>query len=102
MSKFRNPEIDALFEAILTLKDIDECYMFFEDACTIKEIKEIAQRFQVARLLNDGQNYQEVNAQTSVSTATICRVNKCLNYGSGGYRTAIERLKEKGNTADAE
>lgn len=102
MSKFRNPEIDALFEAILTLKDINECYMFFEDACTIKEIREIAQRFQVARLLNDGQNYQEVNAATSASTATICRVNKCLNYGSGGYRTAIERLREKGGTADAE
>ncbi len=102
MSKFRNQEIDALFEAILSLKDIDECYMFFEDACTIKEIKEIAQRFQVARLLHAGQNYQEVNTQTSVSTATICRVNKCLNYGSGGYRTAIERLQEKGNTTDDE
>lgn len=100
MSKFRNAEIDALFDAILSLKDIDECYMFFEDACTIKEIKEIAQRFQVARLLHSGQNYQEVNAKTSVSTATICRVNKCLNYGTGGYRTAIERLEAKGNNTD--
>lgn len=102
MSKFKSPEIDALFEAILSLEDIDECYMFFEDACTIKEIKEIAQRFQVARLLHAGQNYQEVNTKTSVSTATICRVNKCLNYGSGGYRTAIERLKLKGNIPDAQ
>lgn len=96
MSNFRNAETDALFEAILSLENTQELYMFFEDVCTIKEIKEMAQRFQVARLLNAGQNYQEVNTQTGVSTATICRVNKCLNYGEGGYLTAINRLKKEG------
>lgn len=96
MSNLRNEETDALFEAILTLKSIDECYLFFEDACTIKELKEIAQRFYVAKLLRDGQNYQEINAKTGMSTATICRVNKCLNYGGGGYSTVIERLEKEG------
>lgn len=98
MSNFANTETDALMEAILSLKTTDELYMFFEDACTIKEIKEIAQRFQVARLLHAGSNYQDVNTRTGVSTATICRVNKCLNYGAGGYRTAIERLTKSGES----
>ncbi len=93
MSNFRNEEIDNLFRAILTLESVEECYLFFEDACTIKELNEIAQRFQVACLLDEGRNYQEVNKETGASTATICRVNKCLNYGGGGYRTAIDRLK---------
>ncbi|MDO5123341.1 MAG: YerC/YecD family TrpR-related protein [Eubacteriales bacterium] len=96
MNKLKSDEIDALFEAILTLENTDECYKFFEDACTIKELRDIAQRFHVARLLRDGGNYQEINAKTGMSTATICRVNKCLNYGDGGYSTAIDRLKEKG------
>lgn len=98
MSNLRNSETDALFEAILSLDSLEECYRFFDDACTIKEMKEIAQRFYVARLLHSGKNYQEVNAATGVSTATICRVNKCLNYGEGGYRTAIERLEKEGKT----
>lgn len=95
MSKLRNQEIDRLFEAILTLGSVEECYQFFEDACTIKEINEIAQRFQVACQLAAGKNYQEVNKETGASTATICRVNKCLNYGDG-YRAVIERLKKEG------
>jgi len=96
MNKIRNQEIDRLFEAVLTLRSVEECYRFFEDACTIKEIREIAQRFQVACALDAGRNYQDVNKETGASTATICRVNKCLNYGDGGYRTAIDRLKEGG------
>lgn len=96
MSKLRNQEIDHLFEAILALQSVEECYHFFEDACTIKEINEIAQRFQVACQLDAGMNYQEVNKQTGASTATICRVNKCLNYGNDGYRTVIDRLKKEG------
>lgn len=96
MSKIRNQEIDHLFEAILALQSVEECYNFFEDACTIKEINEIAQRFQVACQLDAGMNYQEVNKETGASTATICRVNKCLNYGNEGYRTVIDRLKKEG------
>ena len=96
MSNFRSAETDTLFEAILTLNTKEELEHFFEDVCTIKEIKEIAQRFLVARLLDSGQNYQEITAATGVSTATICRVNKCLNYGDGGYRTAIDRIGKEG------
>ncbi len=96
MSKIRSQEIDCLFEAILALESVEECYRFFEDACTIKELNEIAQRFQVACQLDAGKNYQEVNKETGASTATICRVNKCLNYGSDGYRTVLDRLKKRG------
>lgn len=94
MSKLQHPAKDHLFEAILTLKTVGECYRFFEDACTIKEIQEIAQRFEVARLLAEGKSYPVIHEETGASTATICRVNKCLQYGDGGYRTALERLKE--------
>ena len=96
MSNIRNQETDRLFQAVLALNSVEECYRFFEDACTIKEIREIAQRFQVACALDAGKNYQEVNKETGASTATICRVNKCLNYGDGGYRTVIDRMKEEG------
>ncbi len=95
MTKLRNQEIDNLFEAILALESVEECYQFFEDACTIKELGDIAQRFQVACRLAAGQNYQEVNKATGASTATICRVNKCLNYGDG-YKAVIDRLKKDG------
>ncbi len=95
MSKFRNEETDLLFKAILSLKDAEECYRFFEDACTIKEMQEIAQRFSVACKLDAGKNYQEVNKETGASTATICRVNKCLNYGNDGYRMVIDRIKRE-------
>ena len=94
MSHLKNPEVDQLFKAILSLQSIEECYQFFEDACTIKEVREIAQRFSVACALVEGKNYQEINKESGASTATICRVNKCLNYGDGGYRIAIDRLKE--------
>ncbi len=99
MSNFRNAETDALLEAILSMENTEELYQFLEDVCTIKEIREMAQRFHVARLLSSGQNYQEVNSQTGVSTATICRVNKCLNYGTGGYLTAINRIKKEGQNS---
>lgn len=94
MSNLRNAEADQLFEAILSLQTVEECYRFFEDACTIKEVQEIAQRFHVAQALSAGKNYQEVNKETGASTATICRVNKCLNYGNGGYRTVLERMQK--------
>ncbi len=91
--KYQNPAVDRLFQAILTLKNQEECARFFEDACTIKEILEIAGRFEVACQLTENKSYQQISKDTGVSTTTISRVNRCLQYGGGGYRTAIERLK---------
>ena len=85
---------DKLFQAILSLQTVDECYEFFEDACTIKEIEEIAQRFEVAEHLWQGKSYNEINQLTGASTATICRVKKCLVYGNSGYKLALERMAQ--------
>lgn len=93
MDKIHTKEVDELFEAILTLKNVEECYLFFEDACTIKEIMDIAQRLKTAKMLSDGANYAEINRETGCSTATISRVRKCLEYGDGGYRTVINRVR---------
>ncbi len=87
----RNENIDRVFEAILSLKDIDECYRFFEDICTIKEIQDIAQRYEVARLLTQKKNYNEITKSTGASSTTITRVNKCLMYGNDGYKMVMER-----------
>ncbi|MBR7111341.1 MAG: TrpR-like protein YerC/YecD [Clostridia bacterium] len=96
MFQMKNESLDRFFEAILKLEDMDDCYRFFEDVCTVKEIREIAQRLDVAKYLSEGKNYQEISATTGASTATISRVNKCLNYGSGGYKNMLEKLKESG------
>lgn len=82
------------FNAVLSLKTAEECQAFFKDVCTIKELQDLTQRLQVAMLLDQGRNYQEISKQTSVSSATISRVNRCLVYGDGGYRTVLDRLKE--------
>lgn len=95
MKKLHNKDVDTLFEAILSLKTVEECYTFFEDACTIKEIIEIAQRLKAAKMLREGVNYAEISKETGMSTATISRVNKCLEYGNGGYNTVLDRLAEK-------
>ena len=95
MEKLHTKEVDALFEAILSLDTVDECYKFFEDACTVKEILDIAQRLKAAKMLRNGKNYMEVCAETGMSSATISRVSRCLEYGSGGYDLAIKRLTEK-------
>ena len=84
---------DKFYKAILTLKTEDECANFFEDIFTIQEMESITQRFEVACLLDEGKSYIDINKSTGASTATICRVSKCLNYGDGGYKTVIERLK---------
>ena len=98
MKSFHNEDMDHLFQGILTLKTPEECYAFFEDVCTIKELQAMAQRFRVAAQLNDSKNYNEIQLSTGASSATISRVNKCLVYGSGGYTTALQRLaKEKEN-----
>ena len=79
----------ALFEAILKLENQDECRVFFEDICTFKELQDLSQRYLVAQMLNEGKNYQEICRATGASTATICRVNKCLMYGEG-YRVVLD------------
>lgn len=98
MKQLHSPETDKLFEAILSLKTAEECYMFFEDICTIKEVQAMSQRLQVACQLEAGKNYAEVYEDTGVSSATISRVNKCLLYGNGGYRMVLERLKKAGES----
>ena len=82
------------FNAVLSLQTAEECQAFFKDVCTIKELQDLTQRLQVAVLLDRGKNYQEISKQTSVSSATISRVNRCLVYGDGGYRTVIDRMKK--------
>ncbi len=99
MQNFHSESINRLFEAIKTLDTQEEFYAFFEDICTITEIKDIAQRLDTAIMLDEGNNYQTISKEIGISTATIGRVSKCLNYGSGGYRLAIDRLKEKENEA---
>lgn len=96
MERLHNKDVDRLFEAILSLETVEECYSFFEDACTVKEIQDIAQRLKAAAMLRDGENYTVVSRETGMSTATISRVNKCLSYGGGGYQTVLERLEKKG------
>ena len=94
MANYKTSGTDRLFDVIAALNSREECYKFFEDICTIKEIKEMSQRLEVAALLAMGKSYQEVNAETGVSTATISRVSKCLSYGSGGYKNALEILSD--------
>ena len=95
MNRMNSKDIDRLFEAILTLETIEECYKFFEDICTVKEIQDIAQRLKAASMLVNGENYTVVSRETGMSTATISRVNKCLGYGDGGYKLVLERLDKK-------
>lgn len=100
--KIKNESTEALFEAILTLKTIDECYAFFDDLCTVPEIKAMAQRYKVARMLDKGEIYTEIVSETGASTATISRVNRALNYGSDGYSLAIERTKQAAKDSEVE
>ncbi len=91
----KTPDTDFLFEAVLTLKSVDECYNFFEDLCTASEIREFSRRFAVAKMLSEKKSYNEIVAETGLSTATISRVNTCLKYGAGGYALALERASKK-------
>jgi TrpR-related protein YerC/YecD len=88
-----NESLKELYHIIADLNSAEACEAFFNDICTIKELQDLSQRWQVAKLLNEGKNYQEISGTTGVSTATICRVNKCLMYGSGGYQSALEKVK---------
>ena len=94
-SKFKSQVMDEFFEAVLLLKDLDDCYRFFEDVCTIDELRSMTQRMQVAKLLAEKKTYSEIEELTKASTATISRINKCLVYGAGGYELVIDRLKEE-------
>ena len=95
MKPYHNQDMDWLFDGILSLQSKEECYAFFDDVCTIKELQAMAQRFRVAYQLSTNKNYNEIQADTGASSATISRVNKCLMYGSGGYATALQRLAEE-------
>ena len=93
--KIRTEEVDHLFEAILCLKNKEECYTFFEDVCTINELLSLSQRFEVAKMLTDKRTYLDISEKTGASTATISRVNRSLNYGNDGYEMVFSRMKEK-------
>lgn len=93
MSKsVRTKEVKHLFEAILSLESMEECFTFFEDVCTMNEILSISQRFEVAKMLRDGKTYLEIAESTGASTATISRVNRSLNYGNDGYDMVLNRV----------
>ncbi|MBD5095002.1 MAG: TrpR-related protein YerC/YecD [Subdoligranulum sp.] len=93
---------DALFRAILALQTPEECRVFFEDLCTMKEVEDMAQRLTAARLLLEGCTYEQIVRHVAISTATISRINRCIQYGQGGYRTILERVKEQQEAAGEE
>ena len=90
-NKLKDEKMDELFSAILSLKNKEECYGFFDDLCTISELKSMSQRYQVAMMLEKGRVYSEIASETGASTATISRVNRALNYGSDGYKLVLSR-----------
>ena len=92
--KIKNEQNDALFNAILTLKNIDECYAFFEDICSVNELNTISQRLKIVKMIREGKVYSEIAAETGASTATITRVNRSIQYGNGIYEMVFERLKK--------
>ena len=94
-SKFANQDIDDLFEMMLKLETIEECYRFFEDLCTIKEVFDMAQRLKVAKMLEEKHSYQDIVKETKASTATISRVAKSLTYGAEGYHALFKKTKKK-------
>ncbi|MEW6523727.1 MAG: YerC/YecD family TrpR-related protein [Bacillota bacterium] len=97
--RLRSPGVDRLFDAILTLQTVEECYRFFHDLLTIGEIQSFAQRFEAACMLADGRTYDEVVKKTGMSTATVSRIKRFLHYGADGYRLAIARLNAVSRTA---
>ena len=94
MSLRRDPQTDALFRSILSLESVEECYRYFEDLCTVKEVRDMSQRLEVAGLMRGGSSYLSAQQATGASSATIGRVKRCLDYGSGGYGIILDRMKE--------
>ena len=95
----KNRQTDELFASVLLLKSVEDCYRYFEDLCTIQEVRDLSQRLEIAKALDTGSSYQSTIEKTGVSTATIGRVKRCLNYGAGGYRLILDRMREGGNKA---
>ncbi len=93
MEKFNKESVEKFFNVILNLETVEECYKFFEDLCTVKELQDMGQRLDVALLLEEGNNYNVISSKVGASSATISRVNKCLMYGSGGYNLAIKKIR---------
>jgi TrpR-related protein YerC/YecD len=93
LDKIRDKALNQLFEAILKLQTVEECYRFFDDLCTVGEIKSLAQRLEVARMLRKGYTYHQIETETGASTATISRVKRCLHYGADGYSLVLDRLE---------
>ena len=91
--KIRTESVDHLFEAILNLQNKEECYLFFEDVCTVNELLSLSQRFEVAKMLREKKTYLEIAEKTGASTATISRVNRSLNYGNDGYEMVFKRME---------
>lgn len=100
IDKLRGKELDQLFLSILSLKDLEECYRFFDDLCTINEIQSLARCLEVARMLREGNTYHKIESETGASTATISRVKRCLNYGNDAYEMALDRVN-KGESSSA-
>jgi TrpR-related protein YerC/YecD len=98
IDKLRGKQLDQLFDAILSLKDREECYRFFDDIATMSEIQSISQRLQVAKMLTEGQTYSAIEQETKASTATISRVRRCINYGSDGYQMVLGRILDDKET----
>ncbi|WP_368653085.1 YerC/YecD family TrpR-related protein [Ornithinibacillus sp. 4-3] len=94
IDKLRDEQLDQLFDAILSLETREDCYKFFDDLATMNEINSLKQRFQVAKLLTEGRTYNDIEKETKASTATISRVRRCIDYGSGGYELVLGRLPD--------
>ena len=93
--KIKTEAVDNLFEGIISLKSKEECYIFFEDICTINELLSLSQRFEVAKMLREQKTYLEIAEKTGASTATLSRVNRSLNYGNDGYDMVFDRIENK-------
>lgn len=96
LEKIQNERTDQLFRAILELQTIEECYAFFDDLCTIGEVQSLSQRLDVAVMLKNRQTYDRIQAETGASTATISRIRRCVDYGSGGYNLIVDRMAAGG------
>lgn len=98
LDKLKGKELEQLFNAVLSLQSVEECYIFFDDLCTVNEMKSMAQRLEVARMLREGSTYNQIEEETGASTATISRVKRCLNYGNDGYQLALDRVQTSEKT----